>query len=151
MLTTKNQIMKTLTLIMLLLILHSLVLFGQGKVVDDPGDGPKWISKKSFGTMLHERFKDSIPGLDSMNFLITIDRKGYVKKVVYLENYFAPKINSLDLKRMMKFIKEYMYWQPAWVPKGGKVIHFKCSIYEFVNPDTIEKIMSQPYKPFFNQ
>lgn len=134
--------MKNLTLITLLLMLHSLVLFGQGKVVDNPGDGPKWISKKSFGTMLHERFKDSIPGLDSMRFEIVVDKNGHAQKVVLMEDYFAPKVLPANLAKLSAFIKCFMQWEPAWVPtKKGKK-RFDCAVFEWVNFEFINSKIS---------
>ncbi len=131
---------KCIVTILASLIFISDTLFAQVGIIEDEGELAKVIGNKDFGLLVKERFKDSIPGLDTMMFRINISRRGKARNVQYINNYFSPSISKTDLIRISDFTKGSISWEPAKVKVKDRWKKVSSWVYVYINAELIDKL-----------
>lgn len=115
-------------------------LLSQVGIIEDHVQIAKIIGNKDFGLLLKERFKDSIPGLDTMIFRMRISRKGKVREVQYLHNYYAPSISKSNFIRISDFVIESISWKPALIKENNRWKKVSTWLIVFINAEVIDRI-----------
>jgi hypothetical protein len=131
---------KRIVAILTILILWFNPLIAQVGIIEDEVELARIIGNKDFGLLVKERFKDSISGLDTMMFRMRISRNGKVKKMQYINNYYAPIISKKNLIRISDFVRDSIAWEAAIVKVKSRWKKVSSWVIVSVNPDLIDRL-----------
>ncbi|MCF1714181.1 hypothetical protein L0U88_06035 [Flavihumibacter sp. RY-1] len=135
-----NKLTKSIVAILTILILWSNPVIAQVGIIEEEVELAIIVGNKDFGLLVKKRFKDSIPGLDTMMFRMKISRKGKVRDLQYLKNYYAPSISKNDLIRISDFAKDSISWEPAIVKVKNRWKKVSSWVFVYVNPELIDRL-----------